>query len=127
MLGGGRDGVGNAEPAGGAGRRRGRKPVGALRRRRALQAKGGPAGDGAADLGGAGHGSEAEETLNHACWGQLRGDNSKCTPAFSGGTAHFKNKFCPACKTGCFEIPTTHIRAATLMEHGLGLARPGNC
>ena len=56
--------------------------------------------------------SEAEETLNHACWvAQLRGDNSKCTPGFSGGTAHFKNKFCPACKAGTFEIPVTHIRA----------------
>ena len=52
------------------------------------------------------------ETLEHACWGaQLRGDGSQCTPGFCGGTAHFKNKFCPACKTGSFEIPVAHLRA----------------
>jgi len=52
------------------------------------------------------------EVLEQACWGaQLRGDASQCTPGFTGGTAHFKNKFCPACKTGSFEIPVTHIRA----------------
>lgn len=47
-----------------------------------------------------------------ACWGaQLRGDVSHCTPGFTGGTAHFKNKFCAACKTGTFEIQMSHIRA----------------
>ena len=52
---------------------------------------------------------EASEPL---CWGaQLRGDPSFCTPGFSGGTAHFKNKFCPACKAGSFEIHVSHIRA----------------
>lgn len=46
------------------------------------------------------------------CWGaQLRGDSSLCTHGFLGGTAHFKNKFCPACKTGSFEVPTSRIRA----------------
>ena len=52
------------------------------------------------------------EILESACWGaQLRGIASRCTPGFTGGTAHFKNKFCPACKTGTFEIPVSHIRA----------------
>ena len=46
------------------------------------------------------------------CWGaQLRGDASRCSPEFVGGTAHFKNKFCPACKVSRFEIPTTQVRA----------------
>jgi hypothetical protein len=53
-----------------------------------------------------------DDPLLSACWGaQLRGDASMCTPGFTGGTAHFKNKFCPACKTGTFGIPVTHIRA----------------
>lgn len=52
------------------------------------------------------------EHLDQACWGaQLRGDASLCTPGFAGGTAHFKNKFCQACKTGSFEIPVAHLRA----------------
>lgn len=50
--------------------------------------------------------------LQSACWGaQLRGHANLCTEGFSGGTAHFKNKFCPACKTGTFEIPVSHVRA----------------
>ena len=57
-------------------------------------------------------GSGRLDALEAACWGaQLRSDASICTPGFTGGTAHFKNKFCPACKTGTFEIPLAHIRA----------------
>ena len=63
-------------------------------------------------LASAASSSSPLESSEPLCWGaQLRGDPSFCTPGFTGGTAHFKNKFCPACKAGSFEIPVSHIRA----------------
>ena len=65
-----------------------------------------------------GQSDKSLDALEAACWGaQLRGDASLCSPGFAGGTAHFKNKFCPACKTGSFEIPVSHIRALPRSWH----------
>ena len=48
----------------------------------------------------------ADESIGHPCWGaQLRGDSIHCSAGFTGGTAHFKNKFCMACKAGTFHVP----------------------
>jgi len=66
------------------------------------------------DAGGlaVGSGPTIDEVSAHPCWGaQLRGDGSRCSPGFTGGTAHFKNKFCLACKAGTFHIPAAQVRA----------------
>ena len=39
--------------------------------------------------------------LHGPCWGgMLKGDNTRCTPGFTNGKAHFKNKFCNECRKG---------------------------
>ena len=44
------------------------------------------------------------------CWGaELMGDSSRCTPDFSMGKAHMKNKFCEVCKAG-IDIPVSRVR-----------------
>jgi hypothetical protein len=62
-----------------------------------------------------------DHAASQACWGaQLQGDASRCTPGFTGGTAHFKNKFCLACRTGEFQIPISRVCALPpdfLSEH----------
>lgn len=46
------------------------------------------------------------------CWGAsiLDNDGRNCTPGFNSGTAHFKNKFCHACRL-LIEVPETRVRA----------------
>ena len=59
---------------------------------------------------------------NRTCWGgQLRGDLDACSPDFSCGKRHFKNKFCPACRRSGLTVPATHVRALTpLLQEELG-------
>ena len=71
--------------------------------------------DGAAyplqDEDGIGEG-DADVVANQ-CWGAvLKGDSSCCTPGFCSGKAHFKNKFCSACREG-IDVPATRVRALT--------------
>jgi len=46
------------------------------------------------------------------CWGAsiLDNDGRNCTPGFTSGTAHFKNKFCHSCRL-LIEVPETRVRA----------------
>ena len=46
------------------------------------------------------------------CWGAFlkKDDGAGCTPGFTSGKAHFKNKFCSACCT-CIDIPASRVRA----------------
>ena len=64
---------------------------------------------------------EADELVSPACpdnaqvtqcWGTvLKGDSgSRCTPGFTSGKAHFKNKFCANCRA-CVDLPATRVRA----------------
>lgn len=47
------------------------------------------------------------------CWGaELTGDSSRCTPGFLLGHAHFKNKFCAACRQSIL-VPVERVRALT--------------
>merc|ERR1719163_1024505 len=55
-----------------------------------------------------GGGPSAELTM---CWGaMLKGDESCCTAGFASGKAHFKNKFCAACREG-IDVPAERVRA----------------
>ena len=47
------------------------------------------------------------------CWGSLvSGTIERCTPGFSAGINHFKNKFCPNCRASIV-VPVDYIRALT--------------
>ena len=48
------------------------------------------------------------------CWGAAikAGDGTKCTAGFVSGKAHFKNKFCAACRD-CVDVPAWRTRALT--------------
>ena len=47
------------------------------------------------------------------CWGaHVQLTTSKCSLGFETGKAHFKNKFCAACRAG-IDIPATRVRALT--------------
>ena len=49
----------------------------------------------------------------HYCWGaMLCGTNERCTPGFTAGGNHFKNKFCAACRT-LVVVPAARVRALT--------------
>lgn len=57
--------------------------------------------------------SPLQLTPRTLCWGaELTGDSSRCTPGFEPGHAHFKNKFCAACRN-CVEVPAERVRALT--------------
>ena len=57
---------------------------------------------------------EPEDTTSlNTCWGGvLKDDWSECDPSFVSGKAHFKNKFCPMCRSG-IAIPSSRVRALT--------------
>ena len=45
------------------------------------------------------------------CWGaELKCDDLSCAAGFTSGRAHFKNKFCAACREG-IHIPASRVRA----------------
>ena len=48
------------------------------------------------------------------CWGAAiaNHDGSRCTPGFTSGKAHFKNKFCAACRE-TLDVPAWRVRALT--------------
>ena len=51
--------------------------------------------------------------LAGCCWGAiLAKTNQFCSTAFSPGTGHFRNKFCPACIAGV-RVPVARVRACT--------------
>jgi len=60
------------------------------------------------------------------CWGQLlSATSSRCTPGFTAGRGHFKNKFCPTCRSAGFHVPVSRLRALTatqteLYQNGMG-------
>ena len=51
--------------------------------------------------------------VDKLCWGaQLTGSSANCTAGFTVGHAHFKNKFCAACRQK-IELPVARLRALT--------------
>ena len=71
---------------------------------------------------------EDDEVDGCPCWGgMLKGTSAQCTPGFTSGKAHFKNKFCAHCTSAGFVIPIDRIRAlapganTTFSNTGLGL------
>mmetsp|Transcript_52157 Transcript_52157/g.135257 ORF Transcript_52157/g.135257 Transcript_52157/m.135257 type:complete len:939 (+) Transcript_52157:82-2898(+) len=57
--------------------------------------------------------AEQMDSQSAACWGaNLKGSPATCTPGFVSGKAHFKNKFCHACREG-LAIPAARVRALT--------------
>jgi len=45
------------------------------------------------------------------CWGgMLKGTSAQCSPGFTSGKAHFKNKFCEECRKG-IDVPVDRVRA----------------
>lgn len=65
-------------------------------------------------VGVEGHESPGGDTSRTACWGgELRGSHARCTPGFVQGKAHFKNKFCAACKSEGIDVPASRVRALT--------------
>ena len=61
--------------------------------------------------------SRKPKATAECCWGaQLLGNSSQCTPGFTGGTGHFKWKFCPQCRKG-ISVPAAKIRALTPELH----------
>jgi len=45
------------------------------------------------------------------CWGgMLKGSSAHCSPGFTSGKAHFKNKFCEECRKG-IDVPADRVRA----------------
>ena len=62
------------------------------------------------------------------CWGAVLQGNAglMCSPDFSIGTAHFKNKFCANCRAG-MDVPLSRIRAVTPdLAEALGAGRPSS-
>ena len=65
----------------------------------------------AAEGDGAAAGTSGGDKSLTCCWGAvLKGDESKCTAGFASGKAHFKNKFCFACRDG-IDVPAERVRA----------------
>jgi len=57
--------------------------------------------------------ADRSSDLPTLCWGGvLKGSSDMCTPGFTSGKAHFKNKFCKACREG-IAVPATRVRALT--------------
>lgn len=57
--------------------------------------------------------ADRSSDLPTLCWGGvLKGSSDMCTPGFTSGKAHFKNKFCKACREGIV-VPATRVRALT--------------
>ena len=54
------------------------------------------------------------------CWGSLLSSMStSCTPGFVVGRGHFKNKFCPTCRSAGFLVPAERVRALLGSQHDL--------
>ena len=66
----------------------------------------------------------ASSEATECCWGAiLQGFTGHCKPGFFGGTAHFKNKFCSACKAG-MDVTSSRVRALTpALEEALNFRR----
>ena len=59
----------------------------------------------------------ASADQSKACWGAvLQGTSVNCTPGFTTGQFHFKNKFCPICRAG-IDVPVGGVRALTPEMH----------
>lgn len=57
-------------------------------------------------------------TGERSCWGAvLMGSNERCTPSFEIGKGHFKNKFCPNCRTAGVPLPASRVRAIASSQH----------
>jgi len=55
--------------------------------------------------------AEEDDTDDIPCWGgMLKGSSASCTPTFTAGKQHFKNKFCEACRKG-IAVPASRVRA----------------
>lgn len=59
----------------------------------------------------------ASADQSKACWGAvLQGTSANCSPGFTTGQFHFKNKFCPICRAG-MDVPIESVRALTPEMH----------
>jgi hypothetical protein len=57
-------------------------------------------------------------TGERSCWGAvLMGSNERCTPSFEIGKGHFKNKYCPNCRTAGVPLPASGVRALASSQH----------
>ena len=57
--------------------------------------------------------ASARAKLQPTCWGGiLKNDGGCCTPGFTIGKKHFKDKFCADCREG-FDLPLANVRALT--------------
>lgn len=56
----------------------------------------------------------------NGCWGpKLSGLGNGCTPGFTVGKNHFKNKFCEACRANGLWLPHSRVRAITADQQEL--------
>ena len=61
--------------------------------------------------------ADRSDSLPLQCWGGvLKGTPATCTPGFVSGKAHFKNKFCLACREG-IAVPASRVRALAPEMH----------